>query len=565
MNPNGTPRKYFFVFRTLSVLFALLLAAAPGASESEPPGDFHMHDDHGPVGDEPLGTVDFRVSCEEAARPAFDRALGLMHHMMYVEARAAFETVVEKDPQCAMGYWGIATTLFQPLWGTRPSADELKLGWSMIEKAKALEPAADREQHLVAATEAYFSPEASGVRERLDRWAQGMEEAYRAHPQDHDIAALYALSRLARAQGAEDRGALHDEAEEILRGIYEEVPDHPGAVHYTIHATDADGRAERALDIVRTYGEIAPQVPHALHMPSHIYVRLGEWEKVIDWNVRSAEAALNYPVAGAVSHHYPHATDYILYAYLQQGNDEDAWAIVEQTVAKERFQPSFISAFHLSAMPARYAVERRQWEEAAALEPRSPENLPWDEALWAQGLTWLARGLGSVHTGDPDGAAEAHGRLVDLRDRAQSAGDEQFAVYIEVDRRILAGWIARQQGDPEEAIRLIRSAGELESTTEKHPVTPGALLPPYEALGDLLMELGRPDEALAAYRASDEIWPRRYNTVLGAARAAAAAGDEESAEVFYGELLEVAGESDRPGLSEAERYLHRGENEDVPM
>ena len=567
MNPNRTPRKDILLFRIFPVLFALLLAAAPGAAEPQSPHSFHMHDDvhMTRTGDEPLGAVDFRVSCGEV-RPAFDRALGLMHHMMYVEARAAFEKITQQDPKCAMAYWGVATTLFQPLWGTRPSADELQRGWTLIQEAKALGAATDRERHLVAATEGFFlHPDSPDFRVRIQRWADGMEAAYRAHPDDHDTAALYALSRLTLAQGAKDRGALLDEAEEVLRGIYEEVPDHPGAVHYTIHATDADGRAERALDIVRTYGEIAPQVPHALHMPSHIYVRLGEWEKVIDWNVRSAEAALNYPVAGAVSHHYPHATDYILYAYLQQGNDEEALAILEQTVAKERFQPSFISAFHLSAMPARYAVERRQWEAAAALEPRSPKNLPWDEALWAEGLTWLARGLGSVHTGDPVGAAEAHARLIDLRDRAQSAGDEQFAVYIEVDRRILAGWIAREEGDPEEAIRLIRSAGELESTTEKHPVTPGALLPPYEALGDLLMELGRPDEALAAYRASDEIWPRRYNTVLGAARAAAAAGDEGSAEDFYGELLEVAGESDRPGLSEAERYLHRGEVEAVPM
>jgi tetratricopeptide (TPR) repeat protein len=382
-----------------------------------------------------------------------------------------------------------------------------------------------------------------------------MAAAHEASPDDHDVAALYALSLLALSPAAAERDPLHDEAEAVLREIYEQEPTHPGAIHYSIHATDVDGRADNALDMVKAYSDIAPQVPHALHMPTHIYVRLGEWPGVIEWNRRSADAALERPVGDAVSHHYPHATDYILYAHLQRGEDDRALEVLEETLDRDSFQRSFISAFHLAAMPARYAVERRQWEEAAALEPRTPDYLPWDNALWAEGMTWLARGLGALHTDDLNRAGEAESRLAALRDAAKEAGEDAFAAYIEIDRLILAGWIARKEDRPDEAVELIREAAKLEGTVEKHPVTPGALLPPYEALGDLLLDLDRPDEALEAYQASNEVWPGRFNTLLGAARAAAAAGDEDAARTWYAELLEVAGSSDRAAVSEAEQHL----------
>lgn len=545
---NANRINHTCLFRTIAILTLLFLSVGSSAAVLERTKN---------TGDEQaLGTVDFRVSCTDTTRPAFDRALALMHHMMYVEARAAFERIIEQDPDCAMAYWGAATTLFQPLWGTRPSADELNRGYSLIQKARELKPATKRDRRLVAATEAFFrDPETADFQTRISRWAEAMKTAHRAHPAEHDTAALYTLSLLALAQRAEDRGPLLDEAEAVLRGIYEQEPTHPGAIHYTIHATDADGRADRALEIVRRYGEIAPEVPHALHMPSHIYVRLGGWPEVIDWNRRSAEAALKHPAGKDVSHHFPHAADYLLYAYLQQGEDKLARAIMEEALSKDHFQPSFISAYHLAAMPARYAVERRDWREATELEPRSPDYLPWDKAAWAEGLTWLARGLGGVHTGDLQRAQEAEARLADLRDKASSDGDKAFATYIETDRLILAGWIARTQGEASKAVNLIEKAAELEATVEKHPVSPGALLPPHEALGDLLMDLGRPAEAHKAYQTSEKIWPKRYNTMLGAARAAAAAGDEENARAHYEKLLEVAGGSERPGVAEAKSYL----------
>jgi tetratricopeptide (TPR) repeat protein len=541
----------------ITTFACVIIASAAGGAKTALADDPDIHGDHTAVaGEELLGTVDFGVSCAEPTQPAFDRALGFLHHMMYEQARSGFEGIVETDPECAMAHWGIATTLFQPLWPTRPTSDDLMRGWTEIQDAKTMEPATERERHLVAATEAFFrDPETAEWWTRIERWAEAMESAYGAEPEDPDTAALYALSRLALASVAGDRGPLQDEAETVLRGIYDQMPAHPGAVHYTIHANDAAGRADRSLDIVKSYGEIAPEVAHALHMPSHIFVRLGEWPTVIDWNRRSADAALQHPAGDAVSHHFLHATDYLLYAFLQRGEDDRASAVLEEAASKPNHQASFISAFHSAAMPARYAVERRQWAEAAALEPRSPDYLPWDKALWAEGLSWLARGLGAFHTGDLDRAREAEARLAALRDQARSGGEQGFATYIEIDRLILAGWIARAQNEPEQAVELIRAAAELEGTVEKHPVTPGALLPAYEALGDLLLDLDRPGEALEAYRASSEVWPGRFNTLLGAARAAAAAGDGAAASDYYAQLLQMAGSSDRAAVSEAQQYL----------
>lgn len=557
-------RKHLFI-----VLMGSLLATGCQTTGTTQPADepraagqaghAHMHDDHAVHAGGDIGAVDFEVACDTAVQGDFDRALGLMHHMMYAQARSEFENIAEADPECAMAHWGIATTLFQPLWGTRPSDEELNQGWEAIQRAQELAET-ERERSLIHATAEFFrEPDTADFPIRIERWATGMEEAFEQYPDDADTAALYALSRLTLAQQVEERDPLHDEAEAILRRIHERKPQHPGAIHYSIHATDADGRAENALDMVEAYADIAPEVPHALHMPSHIYVRLGDWPAVIHWNRRSADAALDHPVNGDVSHHYIHALDYLVYAYLQRGEDGRARAVFEELADEGPHQQSFVSAFHFAAMPARYVVEQRRWEDAVALEARSPAYLPWDESAWAEGLTWFAKGLGAVRTGDAEIARLAERRLASLRDQARDEGDEHFATYLEVDRLILAGTTAHAHGRAEQAEEHMRSAASLERTVEKHPVTPGALLPPNEALGDLLMAQDRPADALAAYQASDDIWPGRYNTLLGAARAAVAADRAQAASEYYGRLVEQAGDSDRPSLEEARRYLERGE------
>lgn len=503
------------------------------------------------------GDVNFNSSCEEIVQDDIDNAVAKLHNMIYIAAREDFEEITKADSTCAMAYWGIATTLFQPLWGTRPGEVELQRGWQNINRARELVES-DREKALIESTAGFFKdPDTAGFWTRIERWAEGMEDAYEVYPNDEDIASLYSLSLLTLAQRADDRSRLHDEAETILREIYEKNPSHPGAIHYSIHATDIDGRAGNALDIVEAYGQIAPDNPHALHMPSHIYVRLGDWPRVIDWNKRSAEAALKHSADGGVSHHYIHANDYLVYAYLQQGEEEKIGPILEEVQSKEQHQASFVSAFHFAAMPARIAVELRDWEKASSLEPRSPEYLPWDASQWAEGMTWLARGLGSIHTGNLNAAIEAEQQLTNLRESAIADDARGMANYIEIDRRILGGWIAHKRGNTEVAVETIRSAAELEKATEKHPVSPGALLPPNEALGDLLMALDRPKDALSAYEESDAIWPERYNTLLGAARAAKEADEDRVAQRFYERLLDItkAGDTDRSGIDEARSFI----------
>jgi hypothetical protein len=331
----------------------------------------------------------------------------------------------------------------------------------------------------------------------------------------------------------------------VLATAWKSEPTHPGAVHYTIHATDADGRGGNATKIVESYTQIAPNVPHALHMPSHIYVRLGDWPSMIDWNQQSAEVAVSHKVDGATSFHYIHALDYLVYGHLQRGEVIAAQRVWETAQANGPHQGNFPGAYHLASIPARLAVETRDWEAAAAIKPGTPDYISWDKFAWPDGMSWFARGLGAVHTTDLATAREAEKQMAALVESAKSAADQRFSTYIEVDRRILAGWIANAEGDGERAVELMRSAGELEATAEKHPVTPGALLPPYESLGDLLVALDRPQEALAAYQMSNETWPRRYNTLSGAALAAEAAGDTESAALWARRLRDVAPANER--------------------
>ena len=530
------------------VLAVFAAFAGPAAGQ-----EAHEHDE------DALGTVDFGVSCSAEVSGDFDRAMALLHHMQYEEARAAFERIAADDPSCAMAHWGIPMTLFQPLWPVRPGPEALQRGWEELRRARELGIGTDRDVALVAAAEAFFrEPESAEWWTRIQRWSEAMSQAYEAHPDDTETAALYALSQLAEGQVAPDRMAYHARAADALLGIYDREPTHPGAMHYTIHANDVDARADESLEMVRSYAEIAPSVPHALHMPSHIFVRLGRWPEVIDWNRRSADAALRFPAGDAISHHYLHALDYLAYAYLQRGEDEKARAVLEEMAAREGpFQGTFISAFHLASMPARYAVERQAWDEARAITPGTPASVAWEQFWWAEAISWFARGLGAVHTDDADEAERVERRMIELRDASKAAGEGAFADYIEVDRLVLAAWRAHAAGHDEQALEQAREAVQLEGKTQKHPVTPGALYPSQEALGDLLLAMERPQEALAAYEGSLATWPGRFNSLVGAARAARAAGLDDEAHDHYQALVEVASEADpgRPELTEARQFL----------
>jgi tetratricopeptide (TPR) repeat protein len=378
-------------------------------------------------------------------------------------------------------------------------------------------------------------------------------------PDDPEAAAFYALAHLATAPSDTISRTHSDRAAEILLRLYERNPDHPGAMHYLVHANDVPGRERESLEITRKYEAVAPRNPHALHMPTHIYTRLGDWDAVVRGNLRAAEAALEYPAGDHgefIWDEFPHAIEYLVYAYLQQGADAEAAAQLQRLHGTARLEPTFKTAFHLASTQARYTLERHAWNEAALLVPRAPATVDWDRFSWPEAIARFARGVGAAHLGEVNEARAAGERLEELEIATREAGEELFARNIRVLRLELNAWLAHAAGQGESSVALMREAVELEAATPKHAVTPGPILPAYELLGDLLMQQKQAAEALAAYRMSLEHYPGRFNSLLGAARAAAALGDAALAVSYYQELLEVAdGGTRQPALKEAQNYV----------
>jgi len=508
-----------------------------------------------------LGKVDFAVSCSAPAQKEFNRAVELLHHMTYPQAREAFEQVARLDPACAMVHWGIAMTLFQPLWPTRPGPAELRRGWDAVQAAQKRKLPTERERSFVRAAAAFFQPDSADYWQRIRRWEAAMGKMHDTFPEDAEATAFYALAHLAVAPSDEGARAHFDRAAELLAGVLEKDPDHPGALHYLVHANDAVGREHESPEVVRKYEASAPRNPHALHMPTHIFTRLGDWSGVVRGNLKAADAALAHPAGDQgqfVWDEFPHAIEYLVYAYLQQGADELAASHVERLVQTTRLEPTFKTAFHLASTQARYALERRAWSEAAALRPREPASLNWDRFKWAEAVTWFARGLGAAHVRDSSNSHAAAARLAEIEAAAGTSGEPLFARHIRVLRLGVDAWRAHAAGNRDSSVALMRAAVALEESTPKHAVTPAPTLPAPELLGDLFLEQARPADALAAYQHSLVRYPRRFNSLLGLARAAQALGNTAVARAAYGELLVVAdGSTRKPLLQEARDFLAR--------
>lgn len=532
---------------TAAAVVAIMLARANDAT-AQPN---HQHD---------LGRVEFTVSCSPAAQTEFNRAVALLHHMTYPQARDAFQHVAQLDSTCAMAHWGIAMTLFQPLWPTRPSPADLRRGWAEVQTAQKVERATDRERLFMSAAAAFFQPDSADYWQRIQRWEAATAKVHAALPQDVEATAFYALAHMAAAPSNEGARAHSDRAAELLVALHEKNPDHPGAMHYLVHANDAVGREHESPDVVRQYEASAPRNPHALHMPTHIFTRLGDWPGVVRGNLQAAEAALAHPAGDQgqfVWDEFPHAIEYLLYAYLQQGADALAAEQLERLVQTPHIEPTFKMAFHLASTQARYSLERRAWSEAASLRPREPATLSWDRFKWPEAVTWFARGLGAVHLRDSVRARAAARRLAELDTAAAASGEALFARHIRVLRLGVDAWLAHAAGKRDSSLVLMRAAVALEESTPKHAVTPAPTLPASELLGDLLLEQKRPAEALAAYQHALALYPRRFNGLLGVARAARSLGDTVVARKAYEELLVVAeGSSRKAVLQEARDFLH---------
>ncbi|MBR9988470.1 MAG: hypothetical protein KFH98_01885 [Gemmatimonadetes bacterium] len=503
--------------------------------------------DH-PAGDASrLGRVIFPVTCSASVQPQFERAVAMLHSFWFESAHAAFTSIIASDPGCAMAHWGVAmTTLGNPMTRATPSAAALAEGTSAIARARELgATASHREQMYIDAVGAYLADHET--RAHMDRM-QSLERAFAAlhdaHPEDMEAAIFHARTLVANASPADSTFAAQLKGAAIMQPLFDQHPEHPGLAHYLIHAYDAPQLAARGRTAAFAYADIAPDAPHALHMPSHIFTRLGYWDESIETNARSARAE---PDSNAAVH----PLDYMVYAYLQQGRDTEARRVVERVIRiDDRFYGGLMG-YNFTAMPARFAVERSAWAEAAALA------LPVGATPYVQALIHFARAVGAARTGDAASARTDLSELGRLKADLDAANDTYWATVVEAQRLAAAAWVARASGDDDEALLLARRAADLEETVEKHPVTPGPLLPARELEGDLLLELGRAREALAAYERTLEREPRRARALYGAARAAEQAGEAELAATRYRELVDLMdrGEASRPELVAARRYL----------
>ncbi|MHC2992966.1 hypothetical protein OB13_15785 [Pontibacter sp. HJ8] len=504
------------------------------------------------------GKVELQTSCSQAAQQNIYTGLALLHHMMYEQAEQEFAAAAQANPDCAMAQWGIAMSYIHPLWGERPSDENLQKGQAALEKAAQQKNMTKQEAaYIKAASLFYENWENTSYQEQLKAFESGMQELYEAYPEDVEAAAFYSLSQLATAPKTDKTFAKQKEAGERLEKLHAKSPDHPGLFHYIIHAYDNPALAQKALKVSKEYERIAPDVPHALHMPSHIFVRLGHWPDAIDWNIRSADAAMRQSAGKETSMHYAHALDYMAYGYLQQGQDKKAQEVLNKMRAVTTYQPAFAAAYALAAVPARYALERGKWAEAAQLPVRSPETFAWDKYPGAEALTHFARGIGAARSGNPTVAEESIMALEKLKAQLTSGGDTYWAAQAEAQQKAVEAWLAYQQGNKDKALALMREAADQEDALDKHPVTPGAVLPARELLGDMLLLTGKPAEAAEAYEASLQVSPGRFNSLYGAARSAEQAKDKLKAKSYYTVLLEntAKADGDRAGIQEAKKYV----------
>ena len=522
----------------LAVTSALALAVADPAPE-------HHH--HSPQ----LGTLSFDTTCSPAAQALFMEGLGWLHSFEYEDAQRSFSKAAQTDSGCAIAHWGEAMSYYHPLW-VPPTAAELEKGRIAITAAKAAAKS-QREQDYLAAVDAFYRDS-----ERLDHktralaYTEAMKQLHERYPEDREAGVFYALSLIAAGTMAKDPAFTKEkQAAAILNAVLKENPDHPGVAHYLIHGFDYPPLAEMALPAARRYASIAPASAHAQHMPSHIFTRLGLWDEAIKSNLASEAAARGMMKAKGLtgaSREQLHAMDYLAYAYLQTGRDKEAQHVLAELNAIDRVdEPVFSVAYAATAIPARLVLERRNWKAAASLQ--LPENVrtlaPLEKFRWGEAHVHFARAIGAARSGNQ---ALARQELALLRAVEQSLtlppGTFDGRKPVAVERQIAEAWIARGEGRSEDAVRIMRAVADLDDATEKHPVTPGSVLPAREQLGELLLELGRPGEAFVEYELSLKRAPRRLAGLYGAARSAELSGKKSVAAHYFAELAQVTSASD---------------------
>jgi len=536
----------------LVLSFLMVLGPAAARAQSEHP---HVMVDLGRV-----GKTHFPVSCAPERQEDFDRAVALLHSFFYEESERRFAIIASQNPRCAMAWWGIAMSLWHPLWEP-PDSLSLRRGWAAIQRADSLGPESGREKlYVAAAAEFYRDSDRKDHRTRALAYERAMERLHAEFPDDSEATIFYALALNATHPYSDKTHSNPIKAGALLEPLYAAQPDHPGVAHYLIHSYDFPPLAARALPMARHYADIAPHVPHALHMPSHIFTRLGMWDGSIQSNLAGAQASREYAAIhhpGVAYYDAVHAWDYLEYAYLQKAQDRKARAIHDSVANLRGVSHQTQSVLYaLSSVPARYALEHHAWSEAAAI-PLPPSNWNWKRYPWTEATTHFARALGAARSRQPEIARAGIARLAELRDGVVNPGLRDWRQQIEAQRGTVSAWLAFAEGRKAEALEGMRAAAALEDSTEKRPVTPGAVLPARELLADMLLEMKRPAEALAEYEAVLRDSPGRFNALAGASRAAAACKRPEDARRYAGALVELAkdGDGTRPELRAANRLV----------
>lgn len=532
------------------IFISMVLLAGVCAAFVAPAVAQHEH----PAGDPGrLGKVNFPVSCDPSVRPEFSSAVAMLHSFWYEKASETFAAVAEKDPTCGMAYWGVAMTYYHPIWQA-PGPADLKAGVASLEKAKSAGAKTQRERDYIAALDTFYRDANTLAHPtRALAYEKAMDQLQARYPDDHEAAIFYALALLATAPPTDRTYVNQKKAGAILEPLFVEQPEHPGIAHYIIHAYDYPPLAQRALDAARRYAEIAPDSPHALHMPSHIFTRLGLWQESIDSNLASAASAQKNNAPG----NELHAKDYLIYAYLQGGQDREAKKALEAPPPGRPDDPQYMNwLYAMGTSPARYAVERHHWDEAAALTV--PQNtFPGGRWAWTEANLHFARALGASHIGNIETARKEVHELASLRDTLIQNNDKYWTDQVDIQRESAAAWIAMAEGKHDEALKQMRSAAEHEDRSDKHNVTPGVILPARELLGEMLLELKEPAQALVEFEATLRTAPNRFNALSGAARAAKLSGDNEKAKTYYAKLLAICEHADgeRQELRDAQSLL----------
>lgn len=502
----------------MRTLLAALVFSAPLVVLADDPHAHHH--DHAELGN--IGKAHIDTSCNAAAQTEIDRGLALIHSFWYAPAEESFRRAAAADDTCGMAWWGVAMSNLHPIWAP-PVPSELQTGREASQRAKVIGAKTDREKAFIDAIHTFYADsDKIDHPTRMRAYSGAMEAVARAHPKDREAAIFHALSLLGVADAKDKTYASQRKAAEILNRVLPEEPEHPGVAHYLIHSFDYPELAELALPAARVYAKLAPGSPHALHMPSHIFTRLGLWDESISSNLASAEKARTYTekaMPGTTAFDELHAVDYLVYAYLQKGDIESARKLVDKTsrVTKINDPNSFAAAYAIGAVPARFALERRQWKDAAALTV--PSNFAWDKVPYAEANIHFARAIGGARAGDLAIARDAVARLGSIQKALVAQKNLFWADHVEIQRLAGAAWLARAEKKDDEALALMRSAAELEAKTEKHPVTPGAVVPARELLAELLLDLGKRDEALAEAERVLRDAPGRRNAVQLSARA----------------------------------------------